>query len=174
MRTQTTSVSCPHALSIPITFLIIVLERLEIAMSQLSHLSSLTLCIPSYGNSYIPWEHTDNDPGIAHDMRLATRILKCVRRDRLREVGVDVKIETMAALGCCLSCGDRSSEACKALEDVLLTFPSCRIVLHDTIRNRRAGRAQFWSKTINGAFPRLNERGLFSFTPRGKQSSSIC
>ena len=145
-----------------------ILERLEIAMSQLSHLSSLTLCIPSYGNSYIPWEHTDNDPGIAHDMRLATRILKCVRRDRLREVGVDVEMEPIAALGCCLSCGDRSSEACRALEDALMTFPSYSIVLRDTIVDRRAGRAQFWSEIINGAFPRLKERGLFTFTPRGK------
>ena len=87
---------------------------------------------------------------------------------------MDVKIETMAALGCCISCGDRSLEACKALEDALLTFPSCRIALRNTIVDRRAGRAQFWSKTINGAFPKLKERGLFTFVPCGKQSGSIC
>ena len=143
-------------------------------MSHLSHLSSLRLSIPAYGNSYINWEYSDNGLGTAHNMHLATKILKCARREHLRDVSVHFALEPVAALGCCLSCGNRSSKTCKALEDVLLTFPSCRIVLHDTIRNRRAGRAQFWSKTINGAFPRLNERGLFSFTPRGKQSSSIC
>ena len=166
--------SCPHALSIPITFLIIVLERLEIAMSQLSHLSSLTLGIPAYGHCYVTWESADIHPGIAHDMRLATKILKCVRREHLTDVSVHLALEPVAALGCCLSCGDRSSKTCKALEDALMTFPSCSIVLCDTIRTRRAGRAQFWSETINSAFPRLKERGLFNFTPRGKQSSSIC
>ena len=166
--------SFPDSLSIPIMSLIMVLERLERAMGQLSHLSSLTLGIPAYGDCYVPWEHTDTRPGMAHDMRLATKILECVRRDRLREVGVDVEMEPIAALGCCLSCGNRSSKACKALEDALLTFPSCRIILRDTIVDRRAGRAQFWSETINSAFPRLKERGLFTFTPRGKQSGSIC
>ena len=143
-------------------------------MSQLSHLSSLRLGILAYGSYCISWEHTDNDLSITHDMRLATKILKYVRREHLRDVCVDFELEAVAVLGCYLSCGDRSAEACKALEDTLLTFSSCRIVLGDLVKTRRAGRAQFWSKTINGGFPRLKERGLFNFTPRGKQSGSIC
>ena len=132
-------------------------------MSQLSHLSSLTLGIPAYGDCHIPWEYTERYPGIAHDMRLASNILKCVRRDRLRDVSVQFVLEPVASLGCCLSHGNPPAEACKRLEEELLAFPSCSVVVHDAAVDRRAGRTEFWSQVINNAFPKLKERGLFTF-----------
>lgn len=141
--------------------------RFEVAMSQLLCLSSLVLRIPAH-DSHFPasWEYTETSaPDITCDIRFATKIFKQLKRGRLRDVRVVLEPDPVAALGCCLSSGNPSSvEACKALDEELLTFPSCGVDVFDAKEVRRSGRAEFWSPAINGAFSKLNEQGLFTFT----------
>ena len=61
----------------------VVLERLEKSLSQLSHLAALTLMIPC-GRLLLE----DHDAGsiISQDIRCATKILQSVSRGRLGEV----------------------------------------------------------------------------------------
>ncbi len=81
----------------------------------------------------------------------------------MRGVWIQFELSTIAALGCPLSRGGLSLEACTALEDALLTFPAFYIQLcWPESDQRRAGRPAFLSSTIASAFPRLNERGLLT------------
>ena len=70
---------------------------------------------------------------------------------------------TVASLGTHLSSGGALLEACKALEETLLTFPLSDIILHvNSFDGGRVGRTGFWSSAIEHAFPIVHERGLMS------------
>ncbi|KAI1784163.1 WD40-repeat-containing domain protein [Ganoderma leucocontextum] len=136
-------------------------KRLEEATRRFSELSSLTLIVWC-----IDWWEEPNDPQSAVQyVRSSTRILKHVGRARLRDVRVEFELQPIASLGCSLSEGGSSLEACTALEESLLTFPASQVQFHgpEFYRRRRAGRPEFWSPTITSAFPKLNERGLLTF-----------
>ena len=98
--------------------------------------------------------------GVLQDIRGLTKVLEHVDRTHLAYVQVDFVSDSIAGLGCPLASEDIAP--CKALEDILLTFPRCRVLLQDSILIRRAGRADFWSPIIKHAFPRLNEGGLLT------------
>ncbi|KAI1789253.1 quinon protein alcohol dehydrogenase-like superfamily [Ganoderma leucocontextum] len=138
-------------------------ERLEKATNQtsLSQLSSLTLVIPQCMSMLA--EPQNLDRVVSQAIRGATKILERVERAHLRDVRVVFEVTSIGRLGFCLSPAGTSWEACRALEDALLAFPLCRILLQDSPRKRRAGRKEFWAPTIRRAFPRLSERGALTF-----------
>lgn len=90
---------------------------------------------------------------------IATRILKSVGRTRLSKVQVESAMFSIAELGIVLSGPDAPLEACKSLEETLLTFPASPILIREPILTRRAGRAAFWSPLIKHAFSKLNDQG---------------
>ncbi|PIL28801.1 transporter [Ganoderma sinense ZZ0214-1] len=135
-------------------------ERLEKAMSQLLQIASLTLVI-SCGR--LLSAERDDTQAISQDIRRVTKILGCISRSRLWNVQVEFELHHMASLGRALSWGGPALEACNACEDVLLTFPHCRITLHPTAASCRIGRSAFWYSIIKRAFPKLDECRLLSF-----------
>ncbi|KAI1783249.1 WD40 repeat-like protein [Ganoderma leucocontextum] len=144
------------------------IERLAPLMSGLSQLSSLTVVIPSMA---ISWE---DEGDLLRHICLAARIVESVKSVCAQDVRVEFKLDPIASLGCCLSSGGRSLEACKALEEALLTFFRPRILFHDAVTVRRTGRWDFWSATMKRAFPRLSERGFLSFPdPKSNPSGSV-
>ena len=151
--------------------LMVVLERLEKSLSQLSQLAALTLVIPC-GRLLLG----DHDVGstISQDISCATKILESVSRGRLGEVWVEFEQSHLATLGRCLFWGGALLEMCNALEDALLSFPLCGIVFHHPVASQRTGRAKFWSPTVRRAFPRLDERRLLTFTRRMPCLISLC
>ncbi|KAI1782618.1 WD40-repeat-containing domain protein [Ganoderma leucocontextum] len=143
-------------------------ERLAPLMSRLSQLSSLTVVIPSMA---ISWE---DEGDLLRHICLAARIVESVKSVCAQDVRVEFKLDPIASLGCCLSSGGRSLEACKALEEALLTFLCPRILFHDAVTVRRTGRWDFWSATMKRAFQRLSERGFLSFPdPKSDISGSV-
>ncbi len=138
-------------------------ERLEESMSQLSELSSLTLVIVLQSSQ--EWSYHGSHRSPIQFIRWTTRLLKHVpERARLKgSVRVKFELATIAVLGCPLSLGGPSLEACTALEDAILTLPACDIQFCWSKDHwRRAGRPVFWSLTITSAFPKLNQRGLLT------------
>ena len=139
------------------------LERLEKAVGQLSQVTSLTL-VSSCGR--LPSADSDITSTISQDIRRAIQVLDCISRARLGNVQVEFELHRIANLGRSLSWGGPALEACGALEDLLLTFPYCRIILHVLAAGSRMERLEFWSPTIKRAFPKLNEHKLITFTRR--------
>ena len=90
-------------------------------------------------------------------------ILEHVNRDRLMNVRVEFKADPLANLRGPISEASASLEACKQLETALLTFSKAAVLVHDSVYDRRAGRAKFWSPIIRRAFPMLDDRGLLTF-----------
>ena len=103
-----------------------------------------------------------NDDQLSTTIHFATTILEHVNRDRLMNVRVEFKADLLAKLGARISEASASLEACKQLDEALLTFPNAAVLVRDPIYNWRAGRAKFWSPIIRRAFPRLDERGLLT------------
>lgn len=136
------------------------IERLGASISSLSQLFSLSFILPS---TTIAGEIGGDFWGYIHSAR---RIVKRVKSVHAQEVRVEFKPDPVASLGCCLSFDPRALEACGSFEEALLTFPRPHILFHEAIFARRAGRWDFWSTAIKGAFPRLSERGLLSFPDR--------
>ena len=122
-------------------------------------LSSLVLVISS--------SHTSMNNQLALPIHFATKILAHVNKDYLMDVRVEFKADPLAILGTHISGAGASLEACKQLDEALLTFPKSAVLVHDPVHNRRTGRAKFWSPIIRRAFPRMDERGLLilKFTP---------
>lgn len=137
-------------------------------MGRLPKLSSLSVVI-----SCEPfWREHDNPLGAVQHIRWATAILDQVGRDRPGDLRVHFKLSTITNFGCYLSQQDGlAREACKMLEEVLLTFPVSHVQFHPPEpEQRRAGRAEFWSPIITAGFPRLNDRRLL-LLPRCKLDS---
>ena len=105
-------------------------------------------------------------------IRYTRRILQHVERSQLSDVHIELELSTFASLGCWLSKESSSTlEACKGLEDVLLSFGTPgHIFFRRPSSYHRAGRAQFWCPTFKRTFPRLSEQGLVVVT-RGKSGS---
>ena len=141
-------------------------ERLEKSTSwvMVSRLSSLTLEIQPVTNTL------DDFSGL---LRTTTKILESVGRACLTDVRVEFKVDPIARFGHWLSGPEALLEACKALEDALLSFPNSCILVHDSVDHRRAGRAGFWSPIIQNAFPKLTERGLLTFNFVRSKSSLV-
>ena len=137
----------------------LLVEQLEQLPTQLPPLSSLVLVISD--------PLTDMKDEFAHLIRFAITILEHIKRDHLTDVRVEFTADPLANLGACISGASPSLEACKRLDEALLTFPNVAVLVHDPMHKRRAGRAKLWSPIIRRAFPRLDERGLLtlSFTP---------
>lgn len=130
-------------------------------MSRLSQLESLTVSIPC---RRLPPEEPTGDYGLTQDIRCAIRIFKHVSRKYLRDVRMEFELDPLASLGTRLYWGGAPTlEACRALQEAVLTFPLHRIILrHNPIHAGRAGRAEFWSPTIKHAFQIVAERGLLT------------
>ena len=144
--------------------------RVEESLSRFSELSSFTIAI-----SDINWwrdEDEDEPFSLVGLIRQAARILKRVRTSsRPKAVQAQIDVHALAALGCPLSSGARTLEACHALEESLLAFPAFKFQFCWLVPDwRRAGRAEFWSPTIKSAFPKLNQRGLLQL-PQSKYNS---
>ena len=133
------------------------LEQLEQSLTQLPPLSSLVLVISLHRNVV-----DTGGPSAMMTIRFATMILKHVNRDHLTDVRVEFKADTLAVLGALLSKAGALLDACKQLDEALLTFPKAPVLVCDPMYNWRAGRAKFWSPIIRRAFPRLDERGLLT------------
>ncbi len=141
-------------------------ERLEKATNQssLSQLSSLTLVLPKCAT--MTGERHALDRAVYQAIHCATRILERIERAHLRDVRIIFQVAPIGRLGFCLSPAgtSREREACTALEDALLAFPLCCVLVLQGFRiSRRAGRVEFWAPTIKRAFPKLTERGLLMF-----------
>ena len=143
--------------------LMVVLERLEKSLGQLSQLAALTLVIPC---GRLLLEDQDAGSIISQDIGCATKILESVPCTRLGEVRMEFEQSHLATLGRCLFWGGAPLEMCNVLEDALLSFPLCGIVFHHPVASQRTGRAKFWSPIVRSAFPRLDERRLLTFTRR--------
>ena len=143
-------------------------ERMEESLSRFSELSSFTVVIS--GSTW--WGGQDEPYSLVGLIRQATRILKRVRTSsRPKAVQAQINVRTLTALGCPLSSGARTLEACHALEESLLAFPAFKFQFCWLVPDwRRAGRAEFWSPTIKSAFPKLNQRGLLQL-PQSKYNS---
>ena len=134
-------------------------ERLVEWIDELSMLSSITLVL--LFDRY-PWLPHDNPKTIIQHIQWATKILEYLRgRKHLRDVRVQLELWTISTLGCSLSYGGPSLEACMALEELLLTFPASDVQFQ--YNGRRAGRVEFWSPVIKSAFPKLDEQGRLTF-----------
>ena len=133
------------------------LEHLEQSITRLSCLCSMALVIIPGRNSY-----TDIEDRFSRVIRSATTILERINRGCLTDVRVEFKADPLAKLGARLTGASAPLEACKQLEMALLTFPNAPVLVHDPVRNRRAGRAKFWSPIIRRAFPKLDDRGLLA------------
>ena len=106
----------------------------------------------------------------------AATILEHVNRGCLMHVRIEFQADPLAHLGARLSRASARLEACERLEEALLTFSNDSLLVRDLVRNRRLGRAKFWSPIIRRAFPKLNERGLLTlkFTPCKWELVSHC
>ncbi len=140
-------------------------------MSRLSELSTLALIIVFRDDNLgDPWSQ------IPPILESTTRLLEHVpRRTRMREVWMQFELPTIATLGGLLSRGGPSwREACTALEDALLLFPSALDVQFrwSEYHRRRAGRPAFWSPTISSAFPKLNKQGFLTL-PHSKSKLDL-
>ena len=156
------SISVRHFKGLVLSMVLIaLLERIEESLNRYPlQLSSLYIVIPCqslHAEEY--YAVTCGDWSILRYMRHATRVFERIPRARLQDVQVEFELASIASLGTCLSWGD-SSEACEALEEVLLTFPSYRILCQAPVFRCIAGRADFWSPTIKQAFWRTEKRGL--------------
>ena len=138
------------------------LELLQQLVARLTSLCSLALVIIPDNN----FGFHVREEGFSRAIRSATTILERVNRGSLTDVRVEFKADPLAQLGARLSGASAPLEACQQLEAALLTFPNAPLLVHDPVRNRRAGRAKLWSPFIRRAFPRLDDRGLVacSFT----------
>lgn len=125
-------------------------------MRSLSQLSSLILQVTFLNN---------NDDNVPKVLQSCARIVEGSKRIHLQHVRVEFKSFTLSIFGSRLSFPGPSLDACKRLEEALLALPNSesRILVHDSMENRRTGRCQFWSGTIKRAFPRLNKRGSLTF-----------
>ena len=139
----------------------LLVEQLEQLLTQLPPLSSLVLVIPGS----LP----DMSDEFAHLIRFAITILEHIKRDHLTDVRVEFTADPLANLGACISGAGASLEACKRLDEALLTFPNAVVLVHDPMHRRRAGRTKLWSPIIRGAFSGLNDQGLLilRFRPSG-------
>lgn len=150
-------------------------EQLEVSVGGLSRLSSLRLTIPSHRT--FGWGNESDDVSEVEqfrNIRAATRLIKSMESVHVQDVQVDFKPGPIASIGSCLASGPLSMDLCKTFEDSLLTFPRSCIRFHDEGTSRRAGRLEFWSAAIKGAFPRLSERGLLLFPDRKSVSLDCC
>ena len=87
----------------------------------------------------------------------------------MREASVEFESRGIARLvGFCFSSAGTSLEGCKALEDALLALPFGRVLFRFDVAppDRRAGRMELWSPTVQHAFPRLTRRGLLTIDYR--------
>ena len=142
------------------------LRRLLVELlQQLPPLSSLVLVISG--------PLTDMNDEFAHLIRFAIMILGHINRDHLTDVRVEFTADPLANLGACISGSGTSLEACKRLDEALLTFPNAAVLVHDPMHRRRAGRTKLWSPIIHRAFPRLDDRGLLT-TPCEWKLVSCC
>ncbi|KAI1785959.1 quinon protein alcohol dehydrogenase-like superfamily [Ganoderma leucocontextum] len=135
-------------------------ERLEKSMGGLSQLLSLTVVISC--PDYILWGYDDVGWDLSQDIRRVTSILERVSRPRLCDARAEFVLDRIAGLVSSLSRDDVLLEACKSLEEALLTFHRCRIVFQESTFRRAAGRAEFWTPIIRRAFPRLDKRGFLT------------
>ena len=85
---------------------------------------------------------------------------------------VHFDLQTMSTIGCPVSRGGSSLEACTALEELLLPFPNSNIQFqrgHDQDR-----RVEFWSPVVKSAFPRLDEQGRLTFLQSKSNLIHLC
>ena len=130
-------------------------ERLEEWIGVLSTLSSITLRILLTKNHWLSHDDTES---IIEYIRCGTKILERFRgRKNLRDARVQFELPSISALGCPLSRGGSSLEACAALEELLLAFPASNVQFQYS--QHRAGRREFWYPVVKSAFPQLNAQG---------------
>ncbi|PIL23193.1 hypothetical protein GSI_14502 [Ganoderma sinense ZZ0214-1] len=153
-------------------------ERLEPWLSRLSHLSTLTYVILcgswEYGDGHqITLQNTSNgEQNLLQGLHHVTTTLDHVSRRRVREAQVLFETDDIDGIARCIFWNGAPLEACKELEQVLLTFPRCCVLFRATKTEHRGRRAEFWHRIVGCAFPRMKERGLLVF-PRAVEPDIV-